>query len=71
MMNNLCKNFKVTVKAIDLLNFDLGRSLKPYELELRCKLESCLSILKLHSRSSSKSLAPIVFEIQPDSENNT
>ena len=63
MMYCSIKYVKVKFKVIDLLNFEPERSRNRWEIELRCKLESCLAMSQLHFKTNSMSLALTVSEI--------
>ena len=63
MMYYSIKYVKVKFKVIDLLIFRPLRSRNRWEIELRCKLESCSSMFQLHFKTNSVSLALIISEI--------
>ena len=69
MMHYSIKYVKVKFKVIDLLIFRPRRSRNRWEIELRCKLESCLAMFQLHFKTNSMSLAGIVSEIHLASPN--
>ena len=63
MMYQSINYVKVKFKVNDLFIFRPRRSRNRWEIELRCKLESCSAMFQLHFKTNSMSLAVIVSEI--------